>query len=136
MPVNVTKSEIICQVENLINAGTKIIIYDRCDHDDWELLRLLCEKLSKREPDGHDIELWCREEERALNDLPAGNTYTFLRKVPSEQMNEVLNLYRLYDFSDKVTVITESEQYGSLFNYVKTGLLTVQEMVDALLFKM
>ena len=50
-------------------------------------------------------------------------------------MDEILNFYRMYDFSDKITVISDSDQFGSLINYVKTGILTKQEMVDALLYK-
>ena len=41
----------------------------------------------------------------------------------------------MYDFSDKVSIISDTDQYGCLFNYVKTGILTKQEMVDALLYK-
>lgn len=52
-----------------------------------------------------------------------------------DEMNSFLEVYRLYDFSDKVIFISDSNQYGTLFNYVKTGILTEQEMVDALLYK-
>lgn len=44
-----------------------------------------------------------------------------------------IDLYHTYDFSDKVISLENSPCYGSLFNYVKTGIMTEEEMLDALL---
>ena len=41
----------------------------------------------------------------------------------------------MYDFSDKVDVIADSPQYASMLNYVKTGILSKEEMIEALLYK-
>lgn len=48
---------------------------------------------------------------------------------------EVMNLYRMYEFSDEIIVFSESSQYGSIWNYVRRGLLTAEEAIDALLDK-
>ena len=45
------------------------------------------------------------------------------------------NLYYLYEYTDDVNVIADSSQYPTLLNYVKTGLLTEDEMLEALLHK-
>ena len=49
-------------------------------------------------------------------------TYTTLRQ-----------LYLTYEFSDKFRMISMDGNYGTIWNYVKTGLLTPEEAVEALL---
>lgn len=46
-----------------------------------------------------------------------------------------LSIYYLYEFSDKIQFIIDNSQYPSLLNYVKTGILTEDEMIQALLYK-
>ena len=143
MPVIVSKSEIVYRLENLISTGKKVILYY---HDDQEILNLFCKGVAKREL--LDIEIWYRADEEhndakthtAVDEYRGYATdvpdYPFLKPIPSESMNEILDFYRLYDFSDKITIISESSQYGSLFNYVKNGILTPGEMAEAILCKM
>ncbi len=45
------------------------------------------------------------------------------------------NLYYLYEYSDNIQLITDNPQYPSMLNYVKTGILTEEEMIQALLYK-
>ena len=45
------------------------------------------------------------------------------------------NLYYLYEYTDDINVIVDTSQYPSLLNYVKTGLLTEDEMLEALRYK-
>lgn len=42
-------------------------------------------------------------------------------------------LYLMYEFSDKVRLLEDSPQYGSLKNYVENGLLTPEEARSAAL---
>lgn len=49
--------------------------------------------------------------------------------------NIICSLYSLYDFSDKVTVISDSTQFGGIQNFISTGLLTPSEAVKAVLHK-
>ena len=55
--------------------------------------------------------------------------------------NEIINphleknyrdYYRLYEYTDDVRVIEDNTLYPGLLNYVKTGLLTKEELIDAL----
>ena len=38
----------------------------------------------------------------------------------------------MYEYTDELSVIKDSTQYPSMLNYVKTGLLTKEEMIEAL----
>lgn len=45
---------------------------------------------------------------------------------------EIADLYRLYEFSDKFVFLHESDNYGSIWNYVDNKIITVKEALDAL----
>ena len=105
-----------------ITLGSKVIVFD---YDSLDVLQLLSKGLVSKNIS--HVEIWQSIDETSNSELS--------RYVLKEVVDKVLNIYRMYDFSDKVFVISDSDQYGSLFNYVKTGILTKQEMVDALLYK-
>ena len=48
---------------------------------------------------------------------------------------EERNLFYLYEFSDNYRLVSDSSIFPSMLNYVKTGLLTQEEMVEVLLRK-
>ena len=122
MPVIVFKSEAVCRLEKFINDGKKVLIFDA---DDLDILHLIYYGLKYQEIT--DVEIWhCIEE---------ASDYKYSTYITRKEMDEILEIYNMYDFSDKVIVVSNSNQYGSLFNYVKTGILTKQEMVDSLLYK-
>lgn len=92
---------------------------------DDEIINIILSKLDNHALD--NIEIWHKFSHIAGDE--------HLVCVPEDEMTDVIGLYGLYEFSDKVSVISESTQYGSLYNYVKIGLLTKEEMVDALLYE-
>lgn len=53
--------------------------------------------------------------------------------ISKTDLTFLLNIYRMYEFSDRITLISESSQYPSLLNYILTGMLTEEEFIDALL---
>ena len=53
--------------------------------------------------------------------------------ITKEYYNEINKLYRSYEFSDKIQMIVNSKQYGSILNYLSTGILSEEEFFEALL---
>ena len=47
--------------------------------------------------------------------------------------DEVKKLYTTYEFSDRVKLLTFSNQYGNIFNLVRNGIITLEEAIEALL---
>lgn len=90
-----------------------------------DLIRILLKHITRNQLEY--VLVWC-DKDLKLED----ERLTFLSQF---LMDKLLEIYRLYDFSDKITVVSESNQYGTLLNYVKTGILTMEEMVDALLYQ-
>lgn len=46
---------------------------------------------------------------------------------------EVYKLYLTYEFSNEFTVFSDCKQYGTIFNYINTGIMTAEEVVKAIL---
>lgn len=122
MSVIVFKTEAVCRLENLIGDGKKVFVYG---HNDMGILHLIYEGLKKKKTSNVEI----------LQCIGESSNYEYSTYVTRKEMDEILEIYHMYDFSDKVSVVSEPDQYGNLFNYVKNGILTKQEMVDALLYK-
>ena len=114
------KSLIVEKIEKELNRGTKIIVYDL---DDENLLRKICDEIK------------CRSQILIWTTCKFDNPGECIEHIDGTSMRSIMSLYNLYDFSDKVVVISDSTQYGSLFNYVNTGVLSSDEMVKALLYK-
>ena len=47
----------------------------------------------------------------------------------------VYNLHNMYDYSGRFVVRAENSQYGSIWNYVINGMMSVQEALECI-FKM
>ena len=116
-----SKEDIISRVERCLRQGKRIILFE---HGDESLITMLVKKLTLKGE--NNTEIWYRG-----NNDPNGSC---LVKLSNEDFEEVLKLYRLYDFSDKVSLVAESSQYGTMFNYVRNEILSIEEMVDAILF--
>lgn len=56
-------------------------------------------------------------------------------ELSSACKERIAELYNLYEFSDEILMINSTPLYPSLFNYVKTGILTEEEMIQALFNK-
>lgn len=55
------------------------------------------------------------------------------QKIRDDDARFLLDVYYTYEFSDRFSVISFSDQYSSLFHFIDTGLLTLDEMAMALL---
>lgn len=56
-----------------------------------------------------------------------------IQTISEEEYCDIEELYYMYEFSDRIHLLADSAQYGSLGNYMATGLLTENETFAALL---
>lgn len=54
--------------------------------------------------------------------------------ITKQEYNFILQLYRMYEFSDKLRIISFSLQFGSMLNYLSTGIISQEEYFEALLY--
>ena len=64
-------------------------------------------------------------------DKQAGNIEW--RHIAEKEAGDILEIYYLYEFSNRIVIVAQDQIFGSLVNYVDTGLLTREEMVAAVL---
>ena len=53
--------------------------------------------------------------------------------ITRDEERELLDLYHMYEFSDKFLVLENSSQYGSVFDYVEDGIISFDEAVRSLI---
>lgn len=53
--------------------------------------------------------------------------------LSEEEINTFNKYYYLYEYTDSISVLEDNPLYPCLINYVKTGILTEEEMIEALL---
>ena len=54
-------------------------------------------------------------------------------RISESETREILETYYLYEFSNRIAVVAREQAFGSLLDYVATGLLTEEELVGAIL---
>ncbi len=63
-------------------------------------------------------------------DLPDGIER---HQVDEESAASLKRLYHTYEFSNKFRMLSASDNFGTIWNYVETGVLTAEEALAALL---
>ena len=59
--------------------------------------------------------------------------YDKAKLITYDEEQELLDLYHMYEFSDKFLVLENSHQYGSVFHYVDEGLISFEEAIKSLI---
>lgn len=57
----------------------------------------------------------------------------YIQTISYEECCDIEELYYMYEFSDRIHLLADTAQYGSLGNYISNGLLTEEETFTALL---
>lgn len=68
--------------------------------------------------------------------LNSQTLHEFGKKVlvlPADKYKVLAGLYYTYEFSDKIRVVGGKNRHGGLMNYLALGLLTEQEIFEAIL---
>ncbi|MCI8949844.1 MAG: hypothetical protein HFG49_07335 [Lachnospiraceae bacterium] len=60
------------------------------------------------------------------------SSFTY-KKIEDEESLALVNLYHTYEFSDKFLVLSNSNTFGTLFNFCDTGLLDLDEVLKSIL---
>ena len=53
--------------------------------------------------------------------------------ITRDEEREILDLYYMYEFSDKFLALENSSQYGSVFDYVEEGIISFDEAIRSLI---
>ena len=66
-----------------------------------------------------------------IDNVPKGNID--ILRISDEEYCTIEEMYYMYEFSDRIHLLADSTQYGSLDNYILNGILTEEEAFSALM---
>ncbi|MCD8039167.1 MAG: hypothetical protein LUE96_08800 [Lachnospiraceae bacterium] len=119
------KTPLICELEQKLNDGCKVILFRL---NDAELFREVCKAVSGKQ---EKIEIrTCAD----YADECGG--YPFVSLISPVEMDELMDIYYLYEFSDKVIVLSENSVCPGMMNYVRQGILDKQSVAAAVIYNM
>lgn len=109
------------EIENLINSYDAIIV---CPGEESENLILAFSEALEA----------CPANVILVTDNQT-KTGTSIRNVSEDFMSGLLDCYYLYEFTDKIIVLSDVSFCPGIKNYVSNGILTEEEMINSLLYK-
>lgn len=122
MNVIVSLDRIINDIEGYINEYDCILIFDVREFEIHQLFSAFCESEALRQTDKKVMVM------AAADAVPVNGQY---RKITQEEYESIYEIYSMYEFSDRIQIISQNSQYASMLNYIKTGILTMEEMFEA-----
>lgn len=124
--LNEKNKNFICELEKYLLKYDKIFIFESTDEISTQLLEKFCSflKYNKFEKKIFIMSTFGYEK-------PEG--FDFIR-ISDTQYNLICKMYYMYEFSGRMHIINKNYSFGSLFNYIKTGVLTEEEMFEAMLY--
>ena len=110
-------SEVITFLHEKLKNNKKLVIYD---FDDKVFLESLGNRIKDKYIILTSLDFNCVHE----------NEIEVLSKV---MLSDIVELSRLYEFSDKIVVLSKLSQFAGVFNYYDAGLLNQEELIKAIL---
>ena len=118
------KSKIICQLEKELDSCGKLIVLDTKNYEfRTDLILAIMEKCSQNAE--CRVKIWTEK-----NNAETDNSCKVLTK---DEFLEVKNFYYTYEFTNKMIYISDGCEYGGLNNFFNQGILSIEEIVLALL---
>lgn len=121
MPLIINKSEVIIKLEQDLEIYDKIFVLDNEAEFASSFIGWLKEYHCTKQ-----IKIYLTGEAGDVGELPH-------YMMTQDEMNSILEFHRMYEFSDRICVFARNESYGNILNYVATGILSEEEVFEALL---
>ena len=117
------KTKIILELEEDLKKYNKILLF--LPSFENRLFQKFC---------GSDIYL-AYEKELKIYALKANgvNSGDTIRVISEQDVKDILEVYYMYEFSNRLHVIGDNQQFGGLLNYLKTGILTEKEFFETII---
>lgn len=115
-------SEVINELNEILRSGKNVLVYNL---DEMDYLEILIKGIKESH---RNILIWS-------GNVAVGLEKEIDRILSVDEMFELLLLYRMYEFTDKIIIVSDVSYCPGMLNYVRQGLLSKEEMAEALLFK-
>lgn len=117
------KNSLIKEIEKNIEQYDRILIFDSNSKNIEELLKQFLKSKALHNTDKKVLIYGYSENVRKEQ----------YRVITRSEYNDIIDLYYLYEFSDKIKVISDSAQYASMLNYLSNDIISQEEYFEALL---
>ena len=116
MHENVYKGEIISELDEKIKNGYKVILYNL---DNENVLKTLYEvSVAKKDK----VVIWTT--------MDCFDDNSVVKLISPDSMEEILQMYFLYEFTDSLLVLSENSVYPGIVNYVSQNIMTEIEVIE------
>lgn len=123
MNVVVSLDRIISDIEGYINEYDCILVFDVREFEIHQIFSAFCKSEALKRTDKKVMIM-----ATAADAAPVNGQY---RKITQEEYESIYEIYSMYEFSDRIQIISKNNQYASMLNYIKTEILTMEEMFEA-----
>ena len=121
---NVTQQDIVGQLEKFFENNDMVILVDIEGAN--ILVEMLCHSKVIKDTSKKLVIVSC-----VNYPLKSGN-HEYIT-VSEKQMKQLLGIYRCYEPSDKLVLLSDSRNYGNTWNYVNTGIISIEDVFEAML---
>ena len=123
MHVNLEKTTIICALEDRLGHNCKIILFRL---KDTGIFHELCMAVSGKQ---ENVEIWT-----CADYADECDRFSFVSLISQTEMDEIMDIYRLYEFTDSLIVLSEDPVCPGMMNYIRQGVMDEQSMIAAITY--
>lgn len=115
-----------------IEKYNKVFIWNISSEDIWCTFVRFYNMIIEKEYDDIFImyTICYNQKDRGLNN---SNDRIMVKQISMSDYDNIMNIYYMYEFTNKVQIIAENSPYPSIWNYFKTGLMTEKQIFEVLL---
>ena len=127
MKAETYRDELVLKMEEYIEEYDKIILLKENKISNIQLSQAFCcsNILKKIDKKVLLLSVSVLEEPKAES--------VVVKQITENECQNIMKLYSIYDFSDRFLILSTDNSYGDLFNFAKTGLITMEEAFQAFL---
>lgn len=118
--------EIIRKLEYIIEQFDKVLFFSGSTETIFNLTKTFCQSSVVKFTDKKVLVLFTKQ-------IPCDNDNIVFAQISKEEAKQLANLYFMYEFSNKFILVSERKSYATLFSFVDTGIISIEEAFQALL---
>lgn len=121
-------NKIIYQIKKYIEDGVTIVAVD-CDAFKMSFINKLILYIQRQKAEQNFMVLIYGHTKQA----PLLKDESYVKLLTREEYYSIQRIFEMYEFSDHISMLYNSNLYPVLFNYIKIGIMTEEEVFEALL---
>ena len=76
---------------------------------------------------------WCKKVLILTTSSDIACSNSICKRITAEEYSYLRSVYEMYEYSNRVTMVSLKQNCGSIFNYLTHNFFTIEEVVEAIL---